>query len=568
MHGRSLKLRGILFALCIGAVAFVLSLFALGDIRLDERAFVNATIISMCCGVLSWGAADRMIDMVATSVNAAISRVVDAAAGDLKSPTPDTVSVALPDLSASLDTLFKQVRSNIDDANSLALFDPVTALANRVHFRKTTENAIAALAPRQKAALFFVDLDNFKAVNDTLGHAAGDQLLIMVANRLRGVVAGVNARRSAGSQEPVLGRLAGDEFTLFVPDVRSQASTLKLADMLLAAMMEPYSIAGQHLQVGASIGIALKPVHGDTLTDLMRAADVAMYDAKTNGRGRYHFYSDTLAEQLAERTKLDGELRNGLDQGEFGLEFQPQIRLADNSLIGAESLMRWYHPVDGVRAPATFLRAAVESGLIIEMGDWLMEAAAREIAAWRSRGFSCRLATNVSARQFEQGSFFARAAQAMACHNAPFEMLELEVAEQLIMESGETLWKDLEAFRAAGCSVVIDNFGTGYSNLSRMRTLPFDRVKLDRSLTRNITNDAVSRDILNSTISLIHSVGKEAVAEGVESQAQMDLLRVLGCDAAQGFAIAKPMTAEALLAWTAKPQPRASAITARAITAR
>jgi diguanylate cyclase len=549
MNGQSLKLRGIAFAMCIAAVAFILSLFALGDIRVNGQALVNATIIALCCGVLSWGAADRLIDMVLASVNAAISRVIDAAAGDLKSPTPDVVAVALPDLSESLDSLFKTVRSNMDDANSLALFDPVTALSNRVNFRKETEAVLERLTSKQKSALFFIDLDNFKAVNDTLGHAAGDQLLIMVANRLRGVVGSMKPRRGSDVQTAVLGRLAGDEFTLFLPDIRSDAGALRVGDDLVTALMEPYAIAGQNLQVGASIGIALRPQHGATLTALMRAADVAMYDAKANGRGRYHLYSDVLAEQLADRTKLDSELRTALDMGEFGLEFQPQIRLSDGVLVSAESLMRWYHPVDGVRSPASFLHAAIESGLIIEMGDWSIEASARTIAQWRRAGCTHRLSANVSARQFERGSFFQRARQSFEAHGAPLNMLELEISERLIMESGETLWRELEGFRAAGCSVVIDNFGTGFSSLSRMRTLPFDRVKLDRSLTRDIATDKVARDVLHSTIGLIHSLGKEAVAEGVESAAQMDLLKVLGCDTAQGFVIAKPMSADALLDW-------------------
>jgi diguanylate cyclase len=549
MHTQPLKVRAFIFALWIGLVAFVLSLFAMADFRIDTQTFANAGIIALCCGVLSWGTADRMIEMVAQSVNAAIARVAAAAAGDLNSPVPSEVGFALPNLPESLDRLFAQVRSNMEDANSMALFDPVTALANRVHFRTETVALLDAASPRQRAAMFFIDLDNFKAVNDTLGHAAGDQLLIMVANRLRVIVASISARKISGAVAPVLGRLAGDEFTLFVADIKGEASAEKIGQQMLDALMEPFTISGHQVQIGASIGIALRPEHGASLTELMRAADVAMYDAKAGGRGRFCFYTDALAEQLANRVQLDNELREALNSDQFGFEFQPQICLADNRIVTSEALVRWNHP-KGIRSPASFLRAAEDSGLIVEIGNWAIDAMAQTIANWRDGGVEHRLSANISARQFERGSFFEQAKAAFIRHNAPLSMLEIEISEQLIMESGETLVRELEAFRAAGTIIVIDNFGTGYSNLSRLRTLPFDRVKLDRTLISDIDRDEVARNVLQSVVALVHSLNREVVAEGVESQAQLDVLKLIGCDAAQGFVIAKPMSEQLLKDWS------------------
>jgi diguanylate cyclase len=554
MHKQSLKFRAFLFALWIAATAFALSLFALADVRINSQAFANAAIISLCCGVLSWGAADRLIDMVADSVNAAIARLTAAGRGDLVSPIPDSVGVALPYLPESLDSLFAQVRSSIESANSMALFDPVTALSNRLHFRQETTARIDAATPRQRSALLFIDLDHFKAVNDTLGHAAGDQLLIMVANRLRSIVAAHPGRKGHPNETPVLGRLAGDEFTMFLPHLKSDDIADTVGKAILDALSEPFAITGQSVQIGASIGIAIRPDHGFSLTELMRAADVAMYDAKSAGRDRFRYYTSSLATELANRVRLDNELKTALDESQFMFEFQPQLRLADNQIVTAEALVRWNHPTEGVRTPASFLRAAEESGLIVDIGDWSIDAMAKTIAAWRIAGIGHRLSANISARQFERGNFFDRASVKMLQHGAPLSMLELEISEKLIMESGDHLLRQLEAFRGAGATIVIDNFGTGFSNISRLRSLPFDRVKLDRSLTVHIDIDEMSRNVLHSVVNLVHSVGREAVAEGVETQAQLEILKLLGCDAAQGFAIARPMNEAALRDWASLPR--------------
>ncbi len=542
MQGNALKIHAFGFAFSIGAVAFLLASFSeLADPQ-DVWSFSNPLIIALACGVLAWGAADRLIAVVAASIDSAVLRLSEAAAGDLESPVPQYVEATMPDLSQSLGDLFLQVRTNMEQVNSMALFDPVTALANRMHFRNETETLLAAAPADRLDALFFIDLDNFKGVNDTLGHAAGDQLLIMIANRLRSIFP---SSGNAGIP-PVLGRLAGDEFTVFVPGVPSETKVRETGAIILRALNEPFSLCGQSVRVGASIGIALRPIHGHSLTELMRAADVAMYHSKENGKGQVQFYNDALAENLASRTKLDSDLRNAFKLNQFGFEFQPQVLLGDRNAVAAEALLRWYHPVDGIRTPDQFIRVAEETGLMAELSDWTLAQAAAVIGRWYRSGYRQRLAINMSKRQFERGSLYERATEALARHEAPIEMLEIEISDRLAYTTGDSVFAEVQALREAGATISVDNFGSAPIDLRRLRLLPVDRVKIDRTMIADITHCNESRAILQSSVTVLNSLGKETVAEGVESQEQFDMLRVMGCKAAQGYAIARPGSESAL----------------------
>lgn len=542
MQGNALKIHAFGFAFSIGAVAFLLASFSELTDRSNVWSFSNPVIIALACGVLSWGAADRLIAVVSASVDAAVRRLGEAAAGDLDSPVPEHLEETLPDLSQSLGELFQQVRTNMDQVNSMALFDPVTALANRMHFRNETEALLSAASIERLDALFFIDLDNFKSVNDTLGHAAGDQLLIMIANRLRSIFPSPGANANG----PVIGRLAGDEFTVFQPGIKSEAKARETGAVILRALSEPFSLCGQSVKVGASIGVALRPQHGRSLTELMRAADVAMYYSKENGKGQVQFYNDTLAETLAARTQLDSDLRDAFKLNQFGFEFQPQIWLGDRNAVAAEALLRWHHPVDGIRTPDQFMRVAEETGLMAELSDWTLDQAASVIGRWYRSGFRQRLAINMSKRQFERGSLFERASEALARHEAPIEMLEIEISDRLAYTTGDSVFADVQALREAGATISVDNFGSAPIDLRRLRLLPVDRVKIDRTMISDVVTCNESRAILQSAVTVLNALGKETVAEGVESQDQLDLLRVMGCKAAQGYAIARPGSEAAL----------------------
>lgn len=556
MNGFSLKSRAIVFAICAGAFVFILALAATSRGHFDSENAGRALIAAIICAAMCWAYAERTIAATAEAIDAAIARLSSAANGDLESEIPAEVGECVPPLAEAMDGLFRQLHSNLESVQRLALFDPVTALPNRIHFRRSCERALTELSPEAMAALFFIDLDRFKAVNDTLGHAMGDQLLGMVANRLRAVADRFIVEGDL--RQPLIGRLSGDEFTIFFPAMANVRDADRIGRGILFALSEPFDLAGQEVSIGASVGIAMRPEHGTTLTDLMRAADAAMYHAKGNGRGRAEHFTDQLATEIAERAQLESDLRGAVELDQFALVYQPQISASDGRIVAAEALLRWQHPERGLCLPGTFIARAEETGLIVEIGEWVVENVANTIARWGKMGVEQRMAVNISPRQLDHAAFFRRLRDAMQAAGAPARLLELEITETLAMHCSREVIDAIAALRADGASIAIDDFGTGYSNLARLRDLPLDRVKLDRSLVEHVAISAESRTIAQAVIGLIHGIGCEVVAEGIETQAQLDVLRVIGCDVLQGFVIAQPMAEQEFIAWAGQiPQTEA-----------
>ncbi|OYY78958.1 MAG: GGDEF-domain containing protein [Sphingomonas sp. 28-62-20] len=548
MEGASLKSRAITFAMASGAVAFILALVATSNGAIDAQSVSRALIPAIVCAVMCWASTERAIASTAAAIDAAIARLARAAHGDLQGEIPKEIGENVPQLAQAMERLFEQIGTNLDSVHRLAMFDPVTGLANRTNFRRSCERLLTEMPAGTPAALFFIDLDRFKAVNDTMGHAMGDMLLGMVANRLRAVADRVTA--DSGKPQPLIGRLAGDEFTMFFPEVGDPAEAARISRGVLFALGETFDIAGHDVEIGASIGIAIRPEHGSTLTELMRAADAAMYHAKATGRGRAEHFSETLAAQIADRAQLECDLRAAIDLNQFALVFQPQISLPEGRIVAAEALLRWRHPTLGVKLPGTFIQRAEETGLIVEIGEWVIATVADTIARWGDMGIEQRLAINISPRQLDHVSFFRRLREAMHAANAPARLLELEITETLAMHCSEEVIDAIATLRADGATIAIDDFGTGYSNLARLRDLPVDRVKLDRSLIEHIAVKPEARTIVQAVIGLIHGLGCEAVAEGIETAAQADVLRVIGCDVIQGYAIAQPMDEDDFIAWS------------------
>ena len=484
-------------------------------------------------------------------------RLLAAAHGDLQSDVPREIGLELPDLSVAMESLFSQVRTNLDHVQALALFDQVTGLANRASFCRQVERLLAERSEEGLAALFFIDLDGFKGVNDTLGHAAGDQLLARVAGRLREVAM---AQASAGAGDCLIGRLAGDEFTLFVPSLPDMDSAGRIARAIQFALRERFDLGSQHVDLGASIGVACYPEHGDTLSALLRSADIAMYHAKRQGRNRAEMFTAELALEAADRAELERDLLLGLQREEFLLEFQPQIEIGSGRAIGAEALVRWAHPERDLVMPGSFVPVAEESGAIVALGDWVMGRVCETAARWARAGVRQRIAINISSRELGQADFFMRLRHAIDAHQAPAVMLELEITESLAMEMKARTLDQIGALRREGVRIAIDDFGTGYSNLSRLRELPVDRVKIDRSLVRDIAVSAEARTICSAVVGLIQGLGMEVVVEGVETEAQMEMLRVIGCTLFQGYHLARPMREEDYLARFAIASPVARAI--------
>jgi len=535
-----LKCRAAAFALATGVLAFVLSLL-LGAGGADDHLFNTgrALIIAILCGSASWVWTQRFVASTAAAIEAATARLLAAARGDLRSPVPSDVSAELPALATSMENLMDQVQANLDNVEALALFDQVTGLANRTHFCRQVERAIAARrSDAAPAALFFIDLDGFKAVNDTLGHAAGDQLLARVAGRLRDLAIEQARARVDGA---IIGRFAGDEFTLFFPKVAGREPAQNVADAIEVALSERFDFGGQQIALGASIGIALYPEHGETVTALLRSADMAMYHAKHEGRGRAEMFTPALALKLADQAKLERDLRLAIEREEFLLEFQPQIETPSGRAVVAEALVRWACPERDLVMPGAFVPAAEESGSIVALGDWVMSEVCATAASWARRGMTQRIAINISTRELAQADFFLRLRAAMTRHHTPASMLELEISESLAMDLDSRVLDQLRTLRDDGVRIAIDDFGTGYSNLTRLRDLPVDRVKIDRSLVRDIERSAEARTICSAVIVMIQGLGLEVVAEGVETPAQMEILRVIGCTLFQGYHIGRPV---------------------------
>ncbi len=536
-----------LTSLCAGSAAFLFTLGAFLLLRDLNQQVVASLAVGLFALSIMWVAFEKPNSGHARAVAALIDRLLAVDRGDLTSPAPAILKREMPALAAAVDGLFEQVRSNLEDVNAMALYDPVTGLPNRVHFKREAERMLHARADGERMALLFVDLDGFKEVNDSLGHAQGDHVLCLVANRLRVVV---KAETKAGSLvQPILARLAGDEFTLLFPGIRDAREAERIARRALVSVAEPFEMAGQTIHMGASIGIALAPRHGTDLTDLMKAADIAMYNAKASGRSTFSHYHPRLALASEEKSTTERELREALVRGEFQLACQPQVCARTGSVVAGEALIRWNHPTDGLRHPESFIRIAEESSLIVDIGDWVIDSVAATLRRWQDLGVTQRLSLNVSRRQLDRADFFKRLRGALARENAPAWMLELELSETLAMKCEDRVLAELGSLRAEGVSIAIDDFGSGYSNLVRLKDMPLDRVKLDRSLIDAVDKAESARTIVAASIHLIHGLGCEVVAEGVERPSQIDVLRAVDCDCFQGYAFAAPMAERDFLGW-------------------
>ena len=530
-----------------GLASFLMSLGALLYITEFDTKILAALAAGAFCILVSYIASERPNSESARALAALRDRLMAVEDGDLVSPAPPALRSALPKLATAVDTLFDEVRTSIENAHALGMYDPVTSLPNRLHFRAEADKLLGEAAKGTSCAMLFVDLDRFKNVNDSLGHARGDQLLIMVANRLRVVV---NAEFTGkASARPLLARLAGDEFTMFFPDIASVETIERIARRVVMAIAEPFELCSHSVDIGASIGVALSPEHGTSIESLMRAADIAMYRAKSGGGGQHWLFNQDLADEHQLKIETEKALTEAVQRGDFVLVYQPQMSLVTGEVAGAEALLRWRHPRDGLRLPGTFIPVAEKTGVIQEIGDWVTGEVAAVVGNWNRAGIARRLSFNVSPRQVDRADFFDRLRQTFADADVPLSLVELEFTESAAMVASESVLREIAALREDGATIAIDDFGTGYSNLARLRAMPLDRVKLDPSLIADIETSEKARVIVQAVIQLIKGVECEIVAEAVETVAQADILRAMGCDTVQGYVFAEPMFEEEFLSW-------------------
>jgi diguanylate cyclase (GGDEF)-like protein/PAS domain S-box-containing protein len=422
----------------------------------------------------------------------------------------------------------------------LAHHDPLTGLPNRLRLKHCVDAGLAARGEEGGGALLLIDLDRFKEINDTLGHPVGDVLLQRVADALREGMAPF-----AGG---CVARLGGDEFAVWIPGARDAAAAGAAASQVLALLTAPVDVEGYRLEVGASVGIALAPVHATTSSGLLRCADVAMYAAKRTGSS-HATYEATQDPYSTERLALLSELRAAVRGGELRVHYQPRVRLADGVVRGFEALVRWQHPQHGLLAPARFVPLAELSDVIRPLTLWVLGEALRQQREWSDRGHDVRISVNLSARHLMDDSCASRIAELLAFAAVDPSALELEITESAIIADPERAGATLERIRALGVRVAIDDFGTGFSSLSHLKRLPLNALKIDVSFVRQMLASPADRAIVESTVHLAHDLGLMVVAEGIEDEATLEALRAQGCDEGQGYFVGRPMPPDEAAAW-------------------
>lgn len=421
-----------------------------------------------------------------------------------------------------------------------ASHDQLTGLANRLLFNERLSLALANAHQRgEMLAAIFLDLDGFKNINDTLGHAIGDLLLKLVANRLIKCIPKGNT----------LARWGGDEFTLAIDPIKSTEDATKIADKILDCLKKPFILEDREFYVQASLGIALAPYDGEDAETLLKNADAAMYRAKQQGRNHYQLYTPILGSTAFERLVLENNLYKALERNEFRLHYQPQIDLKTGQIVGMEALIRWEHPEQGSIVPDRFISLAEENGLICPIGEWVMRTASSQNRAWQLAGLPpIRIGVNLSVRQFRQNNLPASIAKILAETGLAPRYLELEVTESIAMQDTELTIALLQELQNMGIQIAIDDFGTGYSSLSSLKHFPVNKLKIDRSFVRELTKDSNDAAIVKAVIALGHGLNLEAIAEGVETFAQLEFLRSVNCDGVQGYLFSKPLPSEAATA--------------------
>jgi diguanylate cyclase (GGDEF)-like protein len=447
------------------------------------------------------------------------------------------------------------VRSHAEQtARWQARHDLLTGLPNRTMFIERVEQTLTAAkerstqeqaggrssrrpraTTRSSSALLFVDLDRFKRINDTLGHAAGDVLLREVAARFAGCL----------RTEDTLARLGGDEFTVLLPDIPNPSYAATVAQMLLRTLRRPVTLGAQEFHVGASIGVALYPRDGADAQTLLKHADIAMYQAKEHGG--YQVYSRRMNAHGFQRLVDEGELRRAIEQDELSLHYQPQVDLDTGEIIGVEALARWRHPNRGPIPPSHFIPLAEQADLIGVLGEWVLRRACRDAAAWRADGYpDLRVAVNLSARQLAQPTLVESVADILRQHDLAGGALDLELTETALCANGDSTPQTLRALRALGIRLFVDDFGTGYSSLAYLRRFRVDALKIDHSFVAGLGKGTPDEALIRALIEMAHALDLRVIAEGVETEAQRDILRALGCDHVQGYLYARPMPPDAL----------------------
>jgi len=553
----------------------------------DERqALANSRKNALTGGFVGLALATLASLLLARSLVRPIRAIKQAteqiASGDLEFRLDTRRSDEVGDVSRGFNFMLERLDENIrervrveNQISHLAYHDALTGFGNRRLLEERLSNALELVRTGQsQAALMFLDLDRFKDVNDSLGHTAGDELLVEVAQRIDGTL-GVLKLGGPESEEPVfLARLGGDEFTVLMTDVEDADEVALVARRVLRSLEAPMQLRGQEVRLSASLGVALAPRDAIDPETILRYADMAMFHAKNRGGGGFEFYSDSMQEFASTRLALARKIQHALENEEFELYYQPKLELESGQVRSVEALLRWHDPVKGIVGPADFIPMAEETGAIVAIGDWVLREAVRQSVSWQEDGVPpVRVAVNVSARQLETGDDFAeRVAEVLDESGLDPGLLDLEITEGAMLKDEEQAIELFEKLRDTGVGLALDDFGTGYSSLSYLRRLPINTLKIDRSFILGVEEDPDERALVESIITMAKSLQLRVVAEGVETRKQQRFLDELGCDEIQGYLFCKPVCAEEAAEFLSRkrrrrPRRKATATTRRRKTA-
>jgi len=553
--------------IAVGASAAALLIFFWMRTLAERRAVIFQPLAALVMGMAICGM--HYTGMAAASFpEGTVCLSADALGGPQLGMMVSVSSIALLTMTLFTSMLDARMRSSLKVANvklasaneelrRRAFQDPLTGLPNRMLFEDRLAHALQrqARAAEQisernasKVAVLFIDLDGFKPVNDSMGHAAGDVVLREAAARVK----------AAARDADTVARIGGDEFVLLMEDVTSVADCVGLARRVIASLTAPLEIGGRRVALSGSIGIAACPDHGDSDNLVMRA-DAAMYTAKRAGGGTYALYEAHMDDGTQEQLNLQNDLRHAIDNGELELHYQPKIDGQHGQIRGVEALLRWNHPERGLLTAGLFIPIAERFGLIGSLGNWVIDEACRQMRAWADMGLHMRVAINLSVHQLREEDLAARIGAALDRNLLDPAQLLCEITESVAMEDLKSTQRAFEALERIGVFLSIDDFGTGYSSLSYLRQLPARQLKIDQSFVADVEGSADARAIVSAVIQLAHELGLRVVAEGVETKAQRDILLGLHCDELQGYYLARPMSAETLEAWTAGRKPAGAA---------
>ncbi|MFC0215299.1 EAL domain-containing protein [Paenibacillus chartarius] len=451
------------------------------------------------------------------------------------------VSIAFNKMIEAFDSMIAERARHEKQIEQLAFFDALTGLPNRVLFNERLEHALAAAEKNNHMlAVMFLDLDRFKHINDTLGHEAGDVLLKTVADRLTRCL----------RHDDLVSRMGGDEFMLFIPGIKSIGEVRVAAESIIGRFAEPIVVNGHELVVSVSIGISLYPFDGNSRDGLIKSADMAMYKAKGEGRNTFRIYDSSLHAMSTERLRLEVNLRRALERGEFTIYYQPRIGLTGGTIAAMEALVRWQHPESGLVSPAEFIPLAEEIGLIVPLGEWILETACRQNKRWQDDGMDpFRISVNISAVQFHRDEFVKVVQRALQEASLEPQWLELELTESIVMNNAAKTIMKLRELKEAGVHISIDDFGTGFSSLSYLKYFPIDTLKIDRSFLQDVPDSPKDIAIIKTIIALARRLHLNVVAEGVESREQFLFLAARKCSEGQGYFFSRPMPASEAEQW-------------------